>query len=109
MVQPATATAAPRAHADVESQKPRTRNAGMIASFVFAFSVYAVNGNAAQPKARSAASRIPPKRSPTSTSARTARRSNAIEVACAAGSESHFPLQPKAHVAGTYARYETGP
>ena len=36
-------------------------------------------------------------------------RSNAIEVACAAGSVSHFPLQPKMRVAGTYPRYETGP
>ena len=73
----------------------------MIASFVFAFSVYAVNGYAAQPKPSNAASRTPPNRSPTRTSPRIASRSNAIDVACAAGSESHFPLQPKIDVAGT--------
>ena len=38
-VQPARPTAAPRAQSDVTSQKPTSRNAGMIASFVFAFSV----------------------------------------------------------------------
>ena len=36
-VQPASATAAPRAQADDASQKPQIRNAGMIASFVFEF------------------------------------------------------------------------
>ena len=44
---------APRARSDVTSQKPKTRNAGMIASFVFAFSVYAVNGYAAHANASS--------------------------------------------------------
>ena len=73
----------------------------MIASFVLELSVYAVNGYAAHPKASTAASLLPPKRSPTSTSATTARRSKAIEVACAAGSESHLPLQGKTSVAGT--------
>ena len=34
-VQPASATAAPRAHAEEASQKPQIRKAGMIASFVF--------------------------------------------------------------------------
>ena len=67
----------------------------MIASFVFAFSVYAVNGYAAHANASSTASRRPPNRSPMRTSASTASRSNAIEVACAAGSESHFPLHGK--------------
>ena len=67
----------------------------MIASFVFAFSVYAVNGYAAHANASSTASLRPPKRSPMSTSASTASRSNAIDVACAAGSESHFPLHGK--------------
>ncbi len=43
-VQPASATATPRAAGDDASQKPQTRRAGMIASFVFAISVYAVNG-----------------------------------------------------------------
>ena len=37
-VQPESATAAPLATADVESQKPQTRIAGMIASFEFEFS-----------------------------------------------------------------------
>ena len=36
-VQPASATAAPRAQAEEASQKPQIRNAGMIASFVFEF------------------------------------------------------------------------
>ena len=81
----------------------------MIASFVFAFSVYAVNGYAAHANASSAARRRPPNRSPMRTSASTASRSNAIDVACAAGSESHFPLHGKTATAGTYARYETGP
>ena len=73
----------------------------MIVSFVFAFRTYAVKGNAVQANARVAARRGPPKRSPTSTSPRIVSRSNAIEVACAAGSESHFPLQSKIAVAGT--------
>ena len=76
----------------------------MIVSFVFAFRVYAVNGNAVQANASAAARRAPPKRSPTSASPRMARRSKAIDVACAAGSESHFPLQAQIAVAGTYAR-----
>ena len=38
--------------------------------------------------------RRPPKRSPTSQRPSSVRRSNAIEVKCAAGSVSHFPLQP---------------
>ena len=37
------------------------------------------------------------------------KRSNAIDVACAAGSLSHFPDQPKASTAGMYAMYATGP
>ena len=36
-VQPASATAAPRAHAELASQNPQIRSAGMIASFVFEF------------------------------------------------------------------------
>jgi hypothetical protein len=39
-----SATAEPLAHADDTSQKPKTRNAGMIASFVFELSAYAVKG-----------------------------------------------------------------
>ena len=38
-VQPARAMAAPRATGEEQSQKPQTRIAGMIASFVFAFIV----------------------------------------------------------------------
>ena len=76
----------------------------MIASFELALRVYAVNGYAAQAKARSTASRRPPYRRPTRKSASAASRSNAIEVACAAGSESHFPLHGKTATAGTYAR-----
>ena len=41
----------------------------------------------------------PPKRRPTSHSPSMQRRSNAIDVKCAAGSESHLPLQPKSEVA----------
>jgi len=37
-VHPASATRPPRAHGDVTSQNPKTRNAGMTASFVSAFS-----------------------------------------------------------------------
>ena len=36
-------------------------------------------------------------------------RSNAIAVACAAGSLSHLPLQPSARYAGMYDSYATGP
>ena len=72
----------------------------MIASFVFEASTYSVNGYAAQAKARVAASRDPPKRSPTSASPIRQRTSQMIEVACAAGRLSHFPLQPKIATAG---------
>ena len=65
----------------------------MIASFEFELSVYAVNGNASQPKASATPSGWPPKRRPTRKRPSTTSRSNAIAVACAAGSESHFPLQ----------------
>ena len=81
----------------------------MIESFVFAFSAYAVNGYAAQANASAEARRAPPKRKPTRTRPRMVRRSNAIELAWPAGSESHFPDQPKTRYAGTYIRYETGP
>ena len=58
-VQPASATAAPRAHGEEASQKPQIRNAGMIASFVFEFETYSVNGYAAQANASVAARRVP--------------------------------------------------
>ena len=61
-VQPASATDAPRAQSEVTSRNPSRRSAGMIASFVFAFSVYAVNGYAAQPNASS--DREPPASEP---------------------------------------------
>ena len=73
-VQPASATAAPRAHGDDASQKPQTRSAGMIASFVFEFETYCVNGYAAQANASVAASRSPPKRRPTSASPSSAEQ-----------------------------------
>ena len=43
-VQPASAVATPRAVGEEASQNPHTRSAGMIASFVFDISAYAVNG-----------------------------------------------------------------
>ena len=44
----------PRPHGDVTSQKPKTRRAGMIASFVFELDTYWVNGLAAQAKGSAA-------------------------------------------------------
>ena len=43
-VQPARAAKKPRASGIVTSQKPKIRSAGMIASFVFEFDEYCVNG-----------------------------------------------------------------
>src|SRR5689334_23202835 len=43
-VQPESAANAPRHTGTVTSQKPQMRNAGMIASFVFEFEAYCVNG-----------------------------------------------------------------
>ena len=68
----------------------------MIASFVFEFDAYCVNGYAAQANASVAARRAPPKRRPTRKSPSIASRSNKIDVKCTAGSVSHFPLQPNA-------------
>ena len=99
-VQPDSATATPRENDEVQSQKPHTRSAGMIASFELEFSVYAVKGNASQPKASAIPSPCPPKRRPTRKSPKTAIRSNAIAVAWAAGSESHFPFQSRTRTAG---------
>ncbi len=70
-------------------------SAGAIASFVFELDAYCVNGHATHANARVAASRGPPKRRPTSASPSSASRSKRIEVKCTAGSESHWPLQPK--------------
>ncbi len=64
----------------------------MIASFVFAFERVGrerIRGPARTRAGR--ASRRPPKRSPISRSASTASRSNAIEVACAAGKRVPLP------------------
>ncbi len=68
----------------------------MIASFVFAFETYCVNGYAAHANGSAAASQAPPKRQPTSARPSIASRSKRIEVACAAGRLSHFPDQPNA-------------
>src|SRR5205823_10439418 len=95
-VQPESATAAPRAAGQVTSQKPQIRNSGGSASFVFELETYCVNGYATQAKASVAASLVPPKRRPTSARPSRQRRSNAIELAWAAGSVSHLPLQPNA-------------
>jgi hypothetical protein len=43
-VQPANATAAPRAHGEVTSQKPKIRSTAGIESLVFEFEAYCVNG-----------------------------------------------------------------
>src|SRR3954453_12420897 len=94
-VQPESAARTPRAAGRETSQKPQMRNAGMIASFVFEFDAYCVNGYATQANASVAPNGTPPKRRPTSQSPRMQRRSKAIAVKCDAGSESHFPLQPK--------------
>ncbi len=67
----------------------------MIASFVFELDTYCVNGLAAHAKGSVAPSRWPPKRRPTSIRPKIVIRSNAIAVACAAGSLSQRPLQPK--------------
>src|ERR687884_1684091 len=99
----------PRLIGEAASQKPKIRKAGRIASFVFELDTYCVNGYAAQANASVAPSRIPPKRRPTSPRPRMQSRSKRIAVACAAGSESHFPLQPKIRYPGMYDSYETGP
>src|SRR3954447_5599736 len=94
-VQPESAAKIPRAAGRETSQKPQMRNAGMIASFVFEFDAYCVNGYAAHANASVAPNGMPPKRRPTSQSPRMQSRSKAIAVKCDAGSESHLPLQPK--------------
>jgi hypothetical protein len=67
----------------------------MIVSFVFELEEYCVNGYAAQANASVAASLKPPNRRPTSQRPIMLRMSNAIEVKCAAGRSSHFPLHPR--------------
>src|SRR5690242_11124951 len=79
-VQPDSATAAPRANGEVSSQKPQIRKSGGSASFVFELDTYCVNGYAAHAKASVAASRVPPKRSPTSARPARQSRSNPIEA-----------------------------
>src|SRR5690349_13578527 len=74
-VQPETAASTPRAAGLDTTQKPQTRKHGMIASFVFEFETYCVNGYAAHANASTAPSRRPPKRSPTNHSPRIVRRS----------------------------------
>src|SRR5262252_3968570 len=77
-VQPASAENAPRAHGDVNNQKPQMRNAGNSASFVFELDAYCVKGYAAHANASVPANSGPPKRKPTSASPRMQIRSNAI-------------------------------
>src|SRR5689334_3940393 len=96
-VQPESAANAPRQNGTVTSQNPQIRNAGMIASFVFEFDAYCVNGYAAHANASVAASVVPPKRKPTSQSPSRHSRSKAIAVNCTEGKcvTGHFPFQPK--------------
>src|SRR4051812_18560895 len=94
-VQPASAVPTPRPTGDEQSQKPQTRNAGMIASFVFALSAYAVNGYATQAKASVTASRQPPNLLPTRKSPNSRITSHAMLVKCPAGRSSQRPGQPK--------------
>src|SRR5579871_4855386 len=108
-VQPETALSTPRAAGLDTSQKAHTRKHGMIASFVFEFEAYCVNGYAAHANASTAPSLCPPKRSPTNHSPRIVRRSKRIAVTCAVGRSSHFPLQPVMRYAGMYASYAVGP
>ena len=100
-VHAASAVNAPRAKLEDASQKPQTRKRGGSASFVFELDTYCVNGYAAQAKGRTVASRRPPNRRPTSASPSITRRSTAIDVKCAAGSSSHFPLQLSRAYPGT--------
>ena len=95
-VRPESAAIAPRAAGAETSQKPQTRKHGMIASFVFEFETYCVNGYAAHAKPSTAASLGPPNRSPTSQRPSSVSRSKAIAVKCDAGRSSHFPLHPSA-------------
>src|SRR5918996_972528 len=108
-VQPANDANAPRSPGDAAKKNPRIRNAGRIESFVFELDVYCVNGYAAHANGSVAASRWPPKRQPTSASPSMHSASKAIDVKCAAGSESHFPLQPKSRKPGMYDSYDAGP
>ena len=72
----------------------------MIASFVFEFDTYCVNGYAAHANASVAPRPTPPKRRPTSASPMMHAMSNPTDVMCAAGNESHFPDQPRIQYAG---------
>ena len=72
------------------------RKHGINESFVFELDAYCVNGYAAHANASVAASRKPPKRRPTSQSPIMLSTSNRIDVKCAAGRSSHFPLHPTA-------------
>src|SRR5438093_1406192 len=79
-VQPDTTARIPRPTGREISQKAQTRKHGMIASFVFEFETYCVNGYAAHANASTAPSRRPPNRSPTNQRPRMVRRSKRIEV-----------------------------
>src|SRR3954462_15465776 len=93
-VQPERALSTPRATGLDTSQKAHTRKHGMIASFVFEFETYCVNGYATHANASTAPSRRPPNRNPTNQSPTIVRRSKRIVVRCAVGRLSHFPLHP---------------
>ncbi len=109
LLQPDSAPNTPRPAGDDASQKPKMRRHGMIASFVFEFDAYCVNGYAAHANASVAASRAPPKRRPTRKRPIIDNRSNRIDVKCTEGRLSHFPLQPNARKPGMYASYAVGP
>src|SRR6478752_5145706 len=108
-VQPESATATPRDHAELAKMKPQIRKTGTIASLVFDISTYVVNGNADHASASAPARAAPPYRKPTSAIPSRQRKSNNTEVNFTAGSVSHFPDQPKIPYPGRYASYATGP
>src|SRR5436190_10077396 len=74
-VQPESATAAPRAHGEVTSQKPQIRKSGGSAAFVFELGTYCVKGYGTQAKASVGARRVPPEGSPTRANPSTQSRS----------------------------------
>ena len=71
-------------------QKPQIRNAGMIASFALELDTYCVNGFAAHANAKTAASRVPPKRRPTAARPRASTSKSRV-VNRTAGRRPDFP------------------
>ncbi len=93
-VQPARAMDAPRATGEEQSQNPQIENRGH--DRVVRVRVHRVGGERERRSSRTRGRRraaVPPKRRPTRSRPRTASRSKAIAVACAAGSVSHLPDQ----------------